>query len=116
MDADRDHRVALLGFQPEAMADTPVVHADEFVTAYYLRMLAEDKPGVLADITRIFAEKDISIEAIIQKEPEEGQTRVPLILLTTRVIEKNMNDAIEEIESLEVIEGQVTRIRMEHLG
>jgi homoserine dehydrogenase len=116
MDADQDHRVALLGFQPDAIADTPVLSADEFVTAYYLRILAEDKPGVLAEITRIFAEKDISIEAIIQKEPDEGQTRVPLILLTTRVIEKNMNDAITEIESLDVIEGKVTRIRMEHLG
>jgi len=116
MDADQDHRVALLGFQPEAIADTPVLSADEFVTAYYLRILAEDKPGVLAEITRIFADKDISIEAIIQKEPEEGQTRVPLILLTTRVMEKNMNDAIAEIEGLDVIEGKVTRIRMEHLG
>jgi len=116
MDADQEHRVALLGFQPEAIADTPVLGADEFVTAYYLRILAEDKPGVLAEITRIFADKDISIEAIIQKEPDEGQTRVPLILLTTRVMEKNMNDAIAEIEGLDVIEGKVTRIRMEHLG
>jgi homoserine dehydrogenase len=116
MDADQAHRVALLGFQPEAMSDTPVLSQDECVTAYYLRMLAEDKPGVLADITRIFADKGISIEAIIQKEPEEGQTRVQLILLSSRVVEKNMNAAITEIEKLKVIEGQVTRIRMEHLG
>ena len=116
MDADKAHRVALLGFQPEAMSDTPVLGQDECVTAYYLRMLADDRPGVLADITRIFADKGISIEAIIQKEPEEGETRVQLILLSSRVIEKNMNAAIAEIEKLKVIEGQVTRIRMEHLG
>ncbi len=116
MDADQAHRVALLGFQPEAMSDTPVLSQDECVTAYYLRMLAEDKPGVLADITRIFADKGISIEAIIQKEPEEGETRVQLILLSSRVVEKNMNAAIADIEKLKVIEGQVTRIRMEHLG
>ena len=116
MDADQDHRVALLGYQPDSISDLPVLDHDEFETAYYLRMLAEDKPGVLAEITRIFAEKDISIEAVIQKEPEEGQTRVPLILLTSCVVEKSMNAAIAEIESLDVIEGNVTRIRMEHLG
>jgi homoserine dehydrogenase len=116
MDADQDHRVALLGFQSDALSDIPVLAQDEFETAYYLRMLAEDRPGVLAEITRIFADKDISIEAVIQKEPEPGETRVQLILLSSRVIEKNMNAAIAEIEALDVIEGQVTRIRMEHLG
>ena len=115
MDADKDHRVALLGYQPESIADIPVLQQDEFITSYYLRILAEDKPGVLADITRIFADKQISIEAVIQKEPEEDETRVPLILLTSKVIEKNMNAAISEIENLDVIHGQVTKIRMEHL-
>lgn len=116
MDADQDHRVALLGFQPEAILDIPVLEQDAFETSYYLRMLAEDRPGVLADVTRIFAVHNISIEAIIQKEPQPGQSRVPLILLTSLVIEKNMNAAIAEIEALNSIEGQVTRIRMEHLG
>jgi homoserine dehydrogenase len=116
MDIDQDHRVAMLGFQPDALSDLPVLAEDAFVTAYYLRLLAEDKPGVLADVTRIFAEKEISIEAVIQKEPNEGQTRVPLILLTSDVVEKNMNAALAEIESLDSIEGSVTKIRMEHLG
>jgi len=116
MDADRDHRVPLMGFQPDAISDIPVLDHDDFETAYYLRMQAEDRPGVLAEVTRIFADKDISIEAVIQKEPQPGEARVPLILLTSRVIEKNMNAAIAEIESLDVIEGRVTRIRMEHLG
>lgn len=116
MDADKDHRVALLGFQPESVSDLKVLEHDAFETSYYLRMLAEDRPGVLADVTRIFAEHNISIEAVIQKEPQPGQSRVPLILLTSVVVEKNMNAAIAEIEALDSIEGQVTRIRMEHLG
>lgn len=116
MDADPEHRVALLGFQPESISDLPVLQHDAFETSYYLRMLAEDRPGVLADVTRIFAVHNISIEAVIQKEPQPGQSRVPLILLTSVVIEKNMNAAIAEIEALDSIEGQVTRIRMEHLG
>ncbi len=116
MDAEPDHRVALCGFQPDALSGIPVLDHDQFETAYYLRMLADDRPGVLAEITRIFADKEISIEAVIQKEPEAGETRVPLILLSSRVMEKNMNAAIAEIEALDVIEGPVTRIRMEHLG
>ncbi|MDH5735388.1 MAG: homoserine dehydrogenase [Gammaproteobacteria bacterium] len=116
MDTDKQSRVALLGFQPESISDIPVLDHDEFETAYYLRMLADDRPGVLADITRIFADQEISIEAVIQKEPQENQTCVPLILLTSVVVEKNMNAAIKQIESLDVIKGQVTRIRMEHLG
>lgn len=116
MDADVSHRVAMLGFQPDAMSDVAVLSHEEFETSCYLRMLAEDRPGVLADITRIFADKNISIEAVIQKEPQEGQTRVQLILLTSKVLEKQMDAAIAEVEKLSVTEGKVTRIRMEHLG
>ena len=116
MDADQEHRVALLGFQPESMADTRVLDQEECKTAYYLRMLAEDRPGVLADVTRIFADQNISIEAVIQKEPAEGQVCVQLILLTSVVLEKNMNAAIAQIEALTAIDGNVTRIRVEHLG
>ncbi len=115
MDADQDHRVALSGFQPDSLLDIPVLAQDEFKTSYYLRMLAEDRPGVLADVTRIFADQGISIEAVIQKEPLSGQTRVPLILLTSVVVEKNMSAAIAQIEALDAIDGEVTKIRMEHL-
>ena len=116
MDGDVSQRVAMLGFQADALSDIPVLSHEEFETACYLRILAEDKPGVLADITRIFADKNISIEAVIQKEPQEGQTRVQLILLTSKVLEKNMDAAIAEVEKLPVIEGKITRIRLEHLG
>ena len=116
MHVQPEDKVALLGYQPESIEDIPVLAQNEFETSYYLRMLAEDRPGVLADITRLFADKGISIEAVIQKEPQEGQTCVSLILLSSRVIEKNMDEALAQIEALDAIQGAVTKIRMEYLG
>ena len=115
LDAASEHRVPVMGFQADAMSDCPVLSMDDVETAYYLRMQAVDRPGVLADVSRIFAEQGISIEAVIQKEPAEGETHVRLILLTQRVVEKNMNAAIVKIEALDSINGTVTRIRMERL-
>jgi homoserine dehydrogenase len=106
----------MLGFQPDAILDTPVVAQDEFETSYYVRMQADDRPGVLAEVTTIFAENGISIEAVIQKEPAPGQTRVCLIMLTSRIVERNMNQALAQIEALDSIEGDVIKIRVEHLN
>jgi len=116
MDSAPEQRVAMLGFQPDAILDTPVVAQDEFETSYYVRMQADDRPGVLAEVTTIFAENGISIEAVIQKEPAEGQTRVCLIMLTSRIVERNMNQALAQIEALDSIDGDVIKIRVEHLG
>lgn len=116
MDSDVNDRVAMLGFQPTSLQDTEVVSADDFETSYYVRMLADDRPGVLADVTRIFADNDISIEAVIQKEPDEGQTRACLIMMTSLIIEKNMSKALSQIEALDSIEGDVVKIRLEHLS
>jgi len=88
---------------------------DAIETAYYLRLTAVDRPGVLADITRILGDMSISIEAILQKEPNEGEQVVPIIMLTHRVTERNMNQAIDAIQSLDAVRGEVTRIRLEHL-
>ncbi|MCB1777756.1 MAG: ACT domain-containing protein [Candidatus Competibacteraceae bacterium] len=88
----------------------------EVETAYYLRLQAQDRPGVLADITRILADRDISIEALVQKEPAPGASDVPIILLTYEVQEKWMNEAIAAIEALDAIYAPVMRIRLEHLG
>ncbi|MFV1997596.1 MAG: homoserine dehydrogenase [Acidiferrobacterales bacterium] len=112
---DPNNRVPHLAFQPDALADLEILPMDQVETAYYLRMQAQDKPGVLADVTRIFSEQGISIEAVIQKEPAEGETVVPLILLTHRVVEKKMNNAIAQLQALTAIEGKVVRIRCEHL-
>ena len=111
-----ENRVPALGFQTDAIKDIPVLANDEFETSYYCRLLAEDRPGVLADVTRLFADQNISIEAVIQKEPAHNQACVSLILLTSCVVEKSMNAALLAIEALDSIEGEVTKIRMEHLG
>jgi homoserine dehydrogenase len=113
--ADPENRVPHLAFQPGALADLPILPMEEVETAYYLRMLAVDRPGVLADVTRILGDLGISIEAIIQKEPAEEATDVPVIMLTRQVKEKQMNEAIARIEALDALHGPVTRIRVEHL-
>jgi homoserine dehydrogenase len=115
MTADPENRVPHLAFQPDALSDTPILPMDEIETAYYLRLQASDKPGVLADVTRILGESGISIEALVQKEPAQGETSVPIILLTHRIREKQMNAAIAQIEALETIHGEVVRIRLEVL-
>ena len=112
---DPENRVPHLAFQPDALADTRVLAMEEVETAYYLRMQAVDRPGVLALVTRILGDRGISIEAIIQKEPGVEVKYVPIIILTQRIQERNMNEAIALIEKLDVIKGHVTRIRVELL-
>jgi len=114
--ADPENRVPHLAFQPDALDDTPILPMSEVETAYYLRMQAEDRPGVLADVTRILADADISIEAIIQKEQAPEAQHVPVIMLTHGVREGRMNEAIRRIEGLGSINGAVTRIRVEYLN
>ncbi|MDQ3731859.1 MAG: ACT domain-containing protein, partial [Pseudomonadota bacterium] len=84
-------------------------------TAYYLRLRAQDRPGVLSDITRILGDLNISIEAILQKEPAEDESDVPIILLTHKVVEQNMNQAVAQIEALTAVTASVMRIRLETL-
>ncbi|TAL52503.1 MAG: homoserine dehydrogenase, partial [Methylovulum sp.] len=98
--SDPENRVPHLAFQADALADIPVLSSERFKTAYYLRLNAEDKPGVLADVTRIMAAHNISIEAIIQKEPSKGEITVPIIMLTQITLEQEMNAAITDIEAL----------------
>jgi homoserine dehydrogenase len=113
--ADPHHRVPHLAFQPDQLAATPILPMDEVRTAYYLRLSAFDRPGVLADITRILADRDISIDAMVQKEPAEGEEQVDIILLTHVTVEKNVNAAIGKIEALDSVAGKVMRIRLEEL-
>jgi homoserine dehydrogenase len=114
--ADPHHRVPHLAFQPDQLADTPILPMDEVRTAYYLRLRAYDRPGVLADITRILADSEISIDAMVQKEPAEGEEQVDIILLTHITVEKNINAAIAKIEALDAVAGKVMRIRLEELA
>jgi homoserine dehydrogenase len=112
---DPGNRVPHLAFQPDALADIPVLDMEDVDTGYYLRLQAADRPGVMAEITRILADQEISIEAILQKAPLAGQSTVPVILLTHRVKERRMNEAIRRIEALSAISGNVARIRRETL-
>jgi homoserine dehydrogenase len=113
--ADPEHRVPHLAFQPDAMMNTPILPMSEVTTSYYLRMQVIDQPGVLADITRILADLKISIDAFLQKEPQEGEVKVDIIVLTHRTQEKNIDAAIAKIEDLKTVMGPVTRIRLEEL-
>ncbi len=114
--SDPENRVPHLAFQPDAIKDTPILPMSEVVTSYYLRIQTEDKPGVLANITRIFSEQGINIEAILQKQPEDDEGLVPIIMLTQPVAEKNMDEAIAQIEALDTVKVAIMRIRMESLG
>lgn len=114
--SDPENRVPHLAFQPSSLADTAILPIEEVETAFYLRMCAVDRPGVLAEVTRILGDRQISIEAFIQKEPKSGENKVSIIMLTQRVREGNMNEAIAAIEALDSICSDVTRIRVESLG
>ncbi|MDZ4202618.1 MAG: ACT domain-containing protein, partial [Gallionella sp.] len=105
-----------LAFQPDQLSDLPILPLEEVETACYLRLRALDKPGVLADVTRILADLNISIEAMIQNEPAEGEEQADVVLLTHVAREKDINAAIHKIETLASIHGKVTRIRMEALN
>ena len=110
-----EYRVPHLAFQPGSIVAIPVLASSEFETAFYLRLSAADRPGVLAQITTVIGEAGISIEAAIQPEPPRNVDHANLILITHRVREAQMMTAIQRLEGLAVIQGKVTHIRLEHL-
>jgi len=114
--SDPEHRVPHLAFQPDQLSDVPILPIGEVETAYYLRLRVLDRAGVLADITRILADLDISIDAMVQKEPHAGEDEVDIIMLTHQTVEKRVDAAIARIEALPVVRGKVTRIRLEQLN
>jgi len=113
--ADPEHRVPHLAFQPDRLSGDPILPMGAVETSYYLRMRVKDRPGVLADITRILADLKISIDAMVQKEPQEGERNVDIVMLTHQAIEKNVVAAMAKIEKLPTVVGKVTRIRLEEL-
>lgn len=114
--ADPEHRVPHLAFQPHAMASTPVLPMQDVITSYYLRMRVTDRPGVLADVTRILADSSISIDAMLQKEPSKEETQTDIIMLTHQTQERNVEAAIARIETLPTVMGSVMKIRLEALS
>jgi homoserine dehydrogenase len=113
---DPQNRVPHLAFQADQIVDIPVLPITSVATAYYLRMRVDDIPGVMADITRIMGEGNISIEAILQKEPEPGVAQATIIMLTQKITELYMDQAIEKIRNLNTVHGEIHRIRVESLG
>jgi homoserine dehydrogenase len=113
--ADPEHRVPHLAFQPDRLANDRILPIAAVETSYYLRMRVKDRPGVLADITRILADSRISIDAMVQKEPGEGEKSVDIVMLTHQAVEKNVIAAMARIEKLPTVLGKVTRIRLEEL-
>ncbi|HUL97607.1 MAG TPA: homoserine dehydrogenase [Usitatibacter sp.] len=113
--ADPEQRVPHLAFQPDRLSSTPILAMEDVQTAYYLRLRALDRPGVLADVTRICADLEISIDAIFQKEAGEGEEQVDVVILTHVTVEKRINAAIRRIEALATIPSPVVRIRLEEL-
>ncbi len=113
--ADPENHVPHLAFQPDAMAAVPWLTIEECVTSYYFRMRVADQPGVLADITRILADGRISIDALFQREPSEGENQTDIIMLTHDAVERDVNAAIRRIEALPTVLAPVIRIRQEEL-
>jgi homoserine dehydrogenase len=112
---DPNNRVPHLAFQADALADLPVLPIEQAISAYYLHLRAADRPGVLADITRILGERGISIEAVLQPQPEEGAEDASIVILTAPVREAHINETIAAIEALEAVTLPLTRIRVESL-
>ena len=114
--ADASYRIPQLGFQASAITEQTIKHSDQFTCAYYLRLEADDVAGVMSKLTSVFAELEISIEGITQKEPATGQDSVSVIMITQRTIESRIDSAIEKIQDIAQIKSKVVKIRVEHLS
>ena len=114
--ADPDHRVPHLAFQPGSMADTPILSIDQVVTAFYLRLVVADEAGVLSRITTILAERDISIDAVLQRESAEGERQTDLIILTHDTVEGRMRAALAQMQGLPTVLAPIVSIRKEELA
>ena len=113
--ADPENRVPHLAFQADAVATLPWLSIDDTVTSYYFRMRVADQPGVLADIARLLADRRISIDALFQREPSEGENQTDIIMLTHDALERDVKAAIASIEALPTVLAPVIRIRQEEL-
>ena len=114
--ADPDHRVPHLAFQPGAMHNTPILPMAEVITSFYLRLQVADQTGVLARITGILAEHEISIDAVLQRQSAEGEAQTDLIILTHDTLEGGMNKALALMQALPTVLGPIVRIRKEELS
>ena len=114
--ADPEQRVPHLAFQPGELHDTPILPIAEVITAFYLRLVVADKAGVLARITGILAEHDISIDAVLQRESADGENQTDLIILTHNTVEGRMTAALAQMQALPTVLAPIVKIRKEELN
>jgi homoserine dehydrogenase len=110
---DHDERVPYLGFHTDHMSDEPILTIDDVSCCFYLRLHVQDKKGVLADVTRILSDNNVSIDAMIQREVDQGL--VPIVMMTHEVREGDMNLALAKIGALDTVDSDIMRIRVETL-
>jgi homoserine dehydrogenase len=116
IDISRSSNVPLLGFEDAEINTIPIYSIDDAISAYYLRIRVSDKPGVLAEITKLFGDKKISIDAMLQKEPNEQESEADIVLLSHLAVEKDINSVIHAIELMSATIGKVIKIRLEELS
>ena len=116
IDISRSSNVPLLGFEDAETNTIPIYSIDDAISAYYLRIRVSDKPGVLAEITKLFGDKKISIDAMLQKEPNEQESEADIVILSHLAVEKNINAIIHSIELMPATIGKVIKIRLEELS
>ena len=104
-----------MSYQNNQLKTKKILDIGSITSRYYLRIRVSNKPGVLADITKIFGKKSISIESILQKEDLINDKNVPIVLVTHEVLERNIVDALKDIENLDVVKGKIIKIRIEEL-
>jgi homoserine dehydrogenase len=114
--ADPEHRVPHLAFQPDALAATPVLTIAQTITAFYLRLTVADEAGVLASLTRILADRNISIDAVLQRESAEGENQTDLIILTHDTLEGDMDAALALMQALPTVLAPIVKLRKEELA
>ena len=116
IDISRSSNVPLLGFEDAEIDTIPIYSINDAISAYYLRIRVSDKPGVLAEITKLFGDKKISIDAMLQKEPNEQESEADIVLLSHLAVEKDINSVIHSIELMSATIGKVIKIRLEELS
>ena len=115
INSNSNNTIPLLSYQNKELVNKNILNINDIVSRYYLRIRVTNKPGVLADITKIFGSKSISIESILQKEDVDSDKNVPIVLVTHEVLEKNIVEALSSIEKLDVVKDKIVKIRIEEL-
>ncbi len=118
--ADPLNRVPHLAFQPDAMSSLKILPMTDVVTSYYLRLRVADEAGVLAKLTGLLAEANISIDAVLQREADQvsqaGENQTDVIILTHDTREGTMNDVLAQMQALPTVMAPITKIRKEELN